>query len=115
LLRKTRILTRFFKIKINCFNKKTTDEFTHSTPPTLGKICIFVQEVISGIPSSTLLVVLILKQNLVLYSYLEVKIEKYLQGVVFGDMANSVWILHSVPKYPPHPNETYGYPDTGHK
>jgi len=37
------------------------------------------------------------------------------KGVVFGDAVNAVWLIHSVPHYPPYPNQTYGYPHTGHR
>ena len=26
-----------------------------------------------------------------------------------------IWLIHSVPHYPPYPNPTYGYPHTGHR
>ena len=36
------------------------------------------------------------------------------KGLVVGDRNNSIWLIHSVPHYPPFPNETYSYPHTGH-
>ena len=36
------------------------------------------------------------------------------KGLVLGDEISSLWLIHSVPHYPPYPNETYGYPGTGH-
>ena len=35
------------------------------------------------------------------------------KGLVVGDRNSSVWLIHSVPHYPPFPNETYSYPHTG--
>ena len=35
------------------------------------------------------------------------------KGVVVGGAGGAVWLIHSVPHYPPYPNETYGYPHTG--
>jgi len=35
------------------------------------------------------------------------------KGLVLGDKIKSLWLIHSVPHYPPFPNETYGYPLTG--
>ena len=35
------------------------------------------------------------------------------KGLVVGDRNNSIWLIHSVPHYPPFPNETYSYPHTG--
>ena len=35
------------------------------------------------------------------------------KGLVLGDRSSSVWIIHSVPHYPPYPNESYSYPQTG--
>lgn len=38
------------------------------------------------------------------------------KGLVVGGQAQgSLWLVHSVPHYPPFPNETYGYPSTGHR
>ena len=37
------------------------------------------------------------------------------KGLVLGDKDASLWLIHSVPHYPPHPNETYSYPHTGHR
>ena len=36
------------------------------------------------------------------------------KGLVYGDQTNSLWMIHSVPHYPPYPNRTYSYPPTGH-
>lgn len=36
------------------------------------------------------------------------------KGVVFGDSENTVWLIHSVPHYPPKPEDGYGYPHSGH-
>ena len=36
------------------------------------------------------------------------------KGVVMGSPASSLWLIHSVPHFPPFPNETYDYPATGH-
>ena len=35
------------------------------------------------------------------------------KGVILGDRESSLWLIHSVPHYPPYPNETYSYPSTG--
>ena len=35
------------------------------------------------------------------------------KGLVVGDSNSSIWLIHSVPHYPPFPNETYSYPHTG--
>ena len=35
------------------------------------------------------------------------------KGVVVGDRDSSIWLVHSVPHYPPYPNESYSYPHTG--
>jgi len=35
------------------------------------------------------------------------------KGLVLGDSEDSIWFIHSVPHFPPFPNETYGYPHTG--
>ena len=38
------------------------------------------------------------------------------KGLVVGSQSSgSVWLIHSVPHYPPFPNETYGYPHTGQR
>jgi len=37
------------------------------------------------------------------------------KGLVAGDMQESLWLVHSVPHYPPYTNESYGYPHTGQK
>ena len=36
------------------------------------------------------------------------------KGVVMGSQDSSLWLIHSVPHFPPFPNETYDYPATGH-
>ena len=35
------------------------------------------------------------------------------KGLVLGDRNSSIWLIHSVPHYPPYPNETYSYPHSG--
>ena len=35
--------------------------------------------------------------------------------MVGSESSGSVWLIHSVPHYPPFPNETYGYPHTGQR
>jgi len=37
------------------------------------------------------------------------------KGAVFGDEKSAVWMIHSVPHFPPYPNQSYGYPHTGHR
>ena len=37
------------------------------------------------------------------------------KGVLFGDEYSGVWMIHSVPHFPPYPNQSYGYPHTGHR
>ena len=37
------------------------------------------------------------------------------QGVLFGDEYSGVWMIHSVPHFPPYPETSYGYPHTGHR
>ena len=35
------------------------------------------------------------------------------KGAVVGGQSGLVWLIHSVPHFPPYPNETYSYPSTG--
>lgn len=37
------------------------------------------------------------------------------KGLLFGDRLDSIWLIHSVPHYPPFPNESYAYPHTGQR
>lgn len=37
------------------------------------------------------------------------------KGLLFGDQSESIWLIHSVPHYPPFPNESYAYPHTGQR
>ena len=37
------------------------------------------------------------------------------KGLVFGDKTDSIWLIHSIPHYPPFPNESYAYPHTGQR
>jgi deoxyribonuclease II len=38
------------------------------------------------------------------------------KGVVVFDKADGFWLVHSVPKFPPHPaTDPFGYPSTGEK
>eukprot|EP00088_Acartia_fossae_P003995 TRINITY_DN11712_c1_g1_i2.p1 TRINITY_DN11712_c1_g1~~TRINITY_DN11712_c1_g1_i2.p1 ORF type:complete len:426 (-),score=78.58 TRINITY_DN11712_c1_g1_i2:166-1443(-) len=37
------------------------------------------------------------------------------KGALFGDEYSGVWMIHSVPHFPPYPNQSYGFPHTGHR
>jgi len=37
------------------------------------------------------------------------------KGLLVGDQTDSIWLIHSVPHYPPFPNESYSYPHTGQR